>query len=243
MRVSSTGFVRKIETLGTLDGPGIRTVVFLSGCPLRCIYCHNPDMWKAKKKDEVEVEKIMKRLTRMKSFYGKEGGVTFCGGEPLAQPGFLLALAKSCKEEGIHTCLDTSGCGIEETYDEILEYIDLILLDIKGINDEMQKELCGREFDQGPFIKKAQEKKIPLWIRMVIIPGYNDKLLDMDELIKIVKRLDYVEKIELLPYHTLGAKKYESMNIMYPLQNTRAMDVTEINTLQEYVNQKWKEVE
>jgi len=241
MKVSNTGYVRKIETLGTLDGPGIRTVIFLSGCPLRCLYCHNPDMWKIEERDQVDLDAIMHQLIRMKPYYGSEGGVTFCGGEPLMQPNFLLALAKRCKEEGIHTCLDTSGYGVEETFEEILEYIDLILLDIKGLNPGMQKELSGKEFSQAAFIQKAQEKKVPLWIRMVVIPGYNDQKEDMDSLIEMIDKLHYVEKVELLPYHTLGIKKYESMNIEFPLKEIKAMDVRKTNTLQEYINKKRKD--
>lgn len=236
MKESKTGYVAKIETLGTLDGPGIRTVVFLSGCPLRCLYCHNPDMWEKKQQDKVDVETVIQRLKRMKSYYGKDGGVTFCGGEPLSQPEFLLALLKRSKEEGIHTCLDTSGCGRESSFDEILDYTDLILLDIKGLDEEMQLRLTGSNYSQSVFIEKAQAKKIPLWLRMVVIPGINDTLVDMDKLLAIVKKLKYVEKVELLPYHTLGLKKYDSLNIEYPLKDVKAMDQKQCQKLQEYVN-------
>ena len=240
MKASSKGYIRKIETFGTLDGPGIRTVLFFSGCPLRCLYCHNPDMWEVKKDDSVEVEAIMQQLVQMKAYYGKEGGVTFCGGEPLSQPAFLLELAKRCKEEGIHTCLDTSGCGIEDSFDEILKYIDLILLDIKGLNPAMQRILSGKEFDQAPFIKKAQELQIPLWIRMVVIPGYNDKESDMDDLGTIIQNLQNVEKVELLPYHLLGMKKYEELHFEYPLKDVESMSIDKVKELQEYIDEKLK---
>lgn len=240
MKVSK-GYVRKIETMGMLDGPGVRTVVFFSGCPLRCSYCHNPDMWKTQEKDEMTVDELMHKLKRLKPYYGKYGGVTFCGGEALSQPEFLIELLKECKKEGIHTALDTSGFGNEKYYDEILSLVDLILYDLKEVDSERYQKLTSVSMERTEkFLQKAQEYHVPLWIRTVIVPGLNDTEAFMEQLAAKIKTIKNIQKIELLPYHTLGVQKYKDLNMDYPLKDTPAMDKSRIEELQNYLDEQLK---
>lgn len=241
MRLSNraqTGYVRKLETMGTVDGPGIRTVVFLSGCPLRCLFCHNPDMWTHKPEDEVTVDSLVERLKRFKPYYGEDGGVTFCGGEPLNQPDFLYEAMLACKEEGIHTVLDTSGFGRPDRFEDILSVTDLILYDIKGLAPDKYTEMTGVPIQRTQeFLAKAQEMKIPMWIRIVIVPGINDTYDYMDELAAYIAPLHGIERVEILPYHTMGVNKYEELDddYQYPLEGVPAMDGPKAMEMQEYL--------
>lgn len=236
---SIEGYISKIETMGMVDGPGVRTILFLSGCPLRCLFCHNPDMWSTKEENKTSVEEVMKKLRRFKPYYGQEGGVTFCGGEPLAQPKFLLGMMKACKAEGISTCLDTSGFGTPSTFDEILDYTDVILYDIKGLDPKKYKEMTGKTIETtNTFIRKAIEKGVKLWVRIVIIPKYNDTYEYMDQLAAEIKTYKNVDRVELLPYHTLGVNKYPALGLKYPLEGLDAMDQTYCKELQTYLRAK-----
>ncbi len=244
MTQSRVGYVRKLETMGMVDGPGIRTIVFLSGCPLRCLFCHNPDMWKTEKEDAITVEELMKKLRRYKPYYGKEGGVTFCGGEPLNQPEFLLDMMKACKAEGITTCLDTSGFGRQDTFDEILEYTDTVLYDIKGLEEKKYREMVGAPIRvTNVFLEKTQQHNVAIWARIVIVPGFHDTYEYMDDLADYIAPLKNFERIELLPYHTMGVNKYETIGKEYPLEGVPAMEKDRCMELQDYLIAKIKEIQ
>ena len=219
------GKIHSIETMGLVDGPGIRVIVFMQGCALRCKYCHNPDTWSEESDNLFTVDEIVKKIAKFKNYFkASGGGVTFSGGDPLRQPAFLREALKKCKEEGIHTTLDTSGVGFGN-YEEILEYTDLVLFDIKHLTREGYKDLTGLEIDESlKFLEACQKTKTKMWIRQVVIPGITDSLEYILELKKFIKTLENVEKVELLPYHLLGVSKYENMGIKYRLEGVEPMD-------------------
>ncbi len=226
------GNVASIETTGFVDGPGIRVIVFMQGCPLRCLYCHNPDIaFFNDEKTLMSPEQIVNKVLRYKSYFGKEGGVTFSGGEPLKQPEFLLETLKLCKLNGINTALDTSGVG--ENFEELLNYVDTVILDVKAIDNDDYKKLTGLEIDRfNNFLKSVQKKKIDLWIRQVIVPGINDTEENIINLKKFISKLKNVKKVELLPYHDMAKPKYEKLGIEYRLKDTKPMDKVRCNQLQ-----------
>ncbi|NLW15442.1 MAG: pyruvate formate lyase-activating protein [Erysipelothrix sp.] len=242
MRLSNReqiGYVRKLETMGMVDGPGIRTIAFLSGCPLRCLFCHNPDMWEHTQEDETTVEALVNKLKRYKPYYKDTGGVTFCGGEPLNQPKFLYEAMKACKEEGINTVLDTSGFGNVKSFDDILSVTDLILYDIKGLMDDKYRKMTGVPIKvTQTFLEKAQAHEIPIWIRIVIIPGINDSYTYMDELAAYIAPLNNIERVEILPYHTMGVNKYKTIGKEYPLEGVDAMNQEVAKEMQDYLTSK-----
>lgn len=234
------GRIHSIESMGLVDGPGIRTVVFFQGCKLRCLYCHNPDTWSMKDGNEVTSEEILKKLIKFKPYYKSSGGgVTFSGGDPLLQPDFLLELLKKCKENGIHTTIDTAGYGLGN-YDEILKYTDLVLLDIKHINNDGYVHLTGKSnVDFKEFLNSLKNANTRVWIRQVVVPNITDSLEYMDKLSEIINNeIPNVDKIELLPYHVLGENKYESLGINYPLKGVSPMDKTRCEELQKYLLSK-----
>lgn len=218
------GSINKIETLGLVDGPGIRTVVFLSGCKLRCKYCHNPEMWKMQSPNYTPQE-LADRIIRNKPYFKRNnGGVTFSGGEPLLQSEFLIEVFKLLKKENIHIAIDTAGVG-DGNYDEILSYVDLVLLDIKHVTKDDYKELTGIDIDESQkFIESLNKSNKPVWIRQVIVPGLTDSDNYLHSLKEHLKKIKNIEKIEFLPYHTLGKEKYQELGIPYPLKNMEAMD-------------------
>ncbi|WP_029452829.1 pyruvate formate-lyase-activating protein [Clostridium algidicarnis] len=219
------GKIHSIETMGLVDGPGIRVVVFFQGCSLRCAYCHNPDTWNFKGGEEIEALDLIKKISRYKSYFDKSGGgVTFSGGDPLMQPKFLLEVLKLCKENGIKTALDTSGYGLSD-YDEILKYTDLVLFDIKNVSEESYLNLTGKDGKESwRFLHAVEKSNAKIWIRHVVIPGITDSIEHITELSKLIKSIKNVEKVELLPYHTLGLDKYKSMDIKYKLEGIEPMD-------------------
>ena len=238
-----TGYVRKLETMGMVDGPGIRTIAFLSGCPLRCLFCHNPDMWKSDPADKTTVGELVAKLKRYKPYYKDSGGVTFCGGEPLNQPEFLYEAMKACKEEGIHTVLDTSGFGRIDTFEDILSVTDLVLYDIKGLVDEKYRKMTGVPIKvTKEFLRIAQEKAVPLWLRIVIIPGINDTYEYMDDLASYIAPLKYIDRIDILPYHTMGVNKYDDIDMEYPLEGVPAMNKEIAMDMQDYLYKKVDEL-
>jgi len=223
--MSIKGRIHSLETFGTVDGPGVRFVVFLQGCPLRCKYCHNPDTWTYEgAKEEREPEEIFQMIKRYKGYFGKNGGVTITGGEPLLQSEFILELFKLCKKEGIHTAIDTSGYIFNEKVKEVLEYTDLVLLDIKVIDKEIYKKLTGVELESTlNFAKYLEEIGKPVWIRHVIVPGITDDDILLEKLAQYISSMKNLEKVELLPYHRLGEFKYKELGINYPLKGIQEL--------------------
>lgn len=234
------GKINSIETMGLVDGPGVRFVVFMQGCPLRCKFCHNPETWKLDDKaDTYTPEQLLKKILNYKPYFKHNGGVTFSGGEPLMQKEFLLECLKLCKKNDIHTCLDTAGSILD--CEEILKYTDLVLLDIKGTNKENYKEMTKGNFDNAvKFIKLCEKMNKKLWLRVVIVPGINDTKEYVNELIKFIKPIKNVEKIEFLPYHTLGVHKYEELKIDYPLKDVKDMDKDKCKMLENMLKEGLK---
>ncbi len=233
------GFIHSIETFGTLDGPGIRMVVFLQGCPLRCKFCHNPDTWKFNQGEKITPVELLNKAVKYKNYY-KNGGITFSGGEPLFQEEFLIECLKNFKKEGFHTAVDTSGYG-KGDYVEILQYTDLVILDIKGIDKKSHKEMTGVEIDNYLKFKESVIcNKNNIWLKQVIIPGINDTFSHMDQLANEIKdyNSELIEKIELLPYHTLGVQKYKELNIKYPLTDILPMEEEKLKNLKKYLKEK-----
>ena len=228
------GYVHSRESFGTVDGPGIRYVLFLQGCPMRCLYCHNPDTWKPSCGSEVTPEEILREYMSNRSFYRK-GGITVTGGEPLLQIDFLIELLALCKKNGIHTCIDTSGVTYSETnaeykakLDELMKYTDLVLLDVKHIDSEAHKGLTGHGNESIlAFAKYLEAKNIPIWVRHVVLPGYTDDEASLTRLGEFIGRLKNLKALDVLPYHTMGASKYEEMGIEYPLSGKPAATSTD----------------
>ena len=222
------GKIHSVESMGLVDGPGIRVVVFMQGCTLRCLYCHNPDTWTLDgNKDALDFtpEELVNKISRFRSYFEKSGGgVTFSGGDPLNQHEFLKETLKLCKEAVIHTTLDTSGVGFGD-YEEILKYTDLVLYDVKHLTREGYKDMTGIEIDETQkFLEACKKMGTKMWIRQVVVPGKTDSEEYIRELGKFIKTLDNVEKVELLPYHLLGVNKYETLGIKYRLEGLEAMD-------------------
>ena len=219
------GFIHSIETFGTVDGPGVRLVVFFSGCPLRCLYCHNPDTWTQKGATKMDAQEILEIYERNKGFY-TEGGITVSGGEPLLQIDFLIELLKAAKELGIHTCVDTSGITFDkdnhEKFDELIKYVDLFLLDIKHIDDERHKILTGKSnIPVIDFAHYLDANNKDMDIRHVIVEGFTK---DEDELYRLgcfIGTLKHVKYLEVLPYHDMAKTKYKNLGIKYVLEDVK----------------------
>lgn len=219
------GYINSIETMGLVDGPGIRFVVFMQGCKLRCLFCHNPETWNLKKGFTITPEALVKKIVRYKNYFNEQGGVTFSGGEPLLQPEFLLESLKLCKQNGIHTCLDTSGVG-SGNYEEILKYTDLVMMDIKALKPDSYVQMTGQKIEESLyFLELCQKFEKKMWIRQVIIPGMNDTEEYILELKEFISHLKNIEKVEFLPYETLGVPKYEKLGLDYRLKDVSPMDV------------------
>lgn len=219
------GRIHSIESMGLVDGPGIRTVVFLQGCHLRCRYCHNPDTWAAEdaKNQLFSPEDIVTKLLRFKPYFGADGGVTFSGGEPLLQPEFLAETLALCKQAGIHTCLDTAGCGTGD-YERILASTDLLLYDVKHYTEDGYRAVTGRPQEETKrFLACAQAMHIPMWVRHVVVPGLTDGGAHLAGLERYLKTLHGIQRVELLPYHTLGVSKYHTLGIPYSLEDVPPM--------------------
>ena len=224
------GYIHSQETFGTVDGPGVRYVVFTQGCPMRCKYCHNPDTWKPNTGNLISAEEILDQYNKNRSFYSK-GGLTVTGGEPLLQIDFMIDLFTKAKAQNIHTCIDTSGItynpdntAYNEKLDKLMTLTDLVMLDIKHIHPEKHKELTQQE-NKGilAFAKYLEEKNVPLWIRHVVVPTISDNPEDLRELGRFIGKLKNLKALDVLPYHTMGVNKYKEIGLEYPLEGLEAL--------------------
>ena len=219
------GFIHSTESFGTVDGPGVRFVIFLQGCPMRCQYCHNPDTWKMGTGSVRSAQSLINEYQRNAAFYTK-GGITVTGGEALMQIDFLLDLFALAKEQGIHTCLDTSGItyhpdntAYTEKLDKLMKLTDLVMLDIKHIDSQAHKALTGHGNDRIlAFARYLAEKNVPVWIRHVVVPGITDDPQQLTRLGEFIGQLPNVKALDVLPYHIMGVTKYKELNIPYPLE-------------------------
>jgi len=246
------GYIHSIETFGTVDGPGVRFVVFFQGCPMRCQYCHNPDTWDMGDGKEKSVDEILEMFERNRAFY-KTGGITATGGEPMAQMDFLIELFTKAKEKDVHTCLDTSGIFFREEwlsepkddkafvrFQELMKVTDLVMLDIKHMDEEAHVELTGcSNYNILAFAKYLDKIDKPVWIRHVVVPGITYKEEALKQLGEFLKTLSNVEKLEVLPYHTLGENKYEKLGIEYPLEGVPQLAKDEASQAEQTIRKAW----
>ncbi len=230
----ASGRIHSRESFGTVDGPGIRYVLFMQGCPLRCLYCHNPDTWKMTAHREVSTDEILAEYDHNKAFY-KNGGITVSGGEPLLQIDFLLELFEKAKKKGIHTCIDTSGVTFDEKNEEytekldrLLSLTDLVMLDIKHIDSEAHKRLTGRGNENIlAFARHLSDRAVPTWVRHVVVKGYTDSREEHMELGRFLATLKSLKALDVLPYHTMGVTKYKELGIPYPLEGMEAASLAD----------------
>ncbi len=212
--------VHSYESLGTYDGPGIRLVVFLQGCNFRCLYCANPDTITTQGGEKTPIGEILRMAVSQRPFFGKKGGVTFSGGEPTLQAAALLPLVEQLHQEGIHVCIDSNGGTLNDATKALLQEVDLVLLDVKQANPERHKNLTSR--DNATTLATAQylsEIGTPFWMRYVLVPGYSDDPADIIRLCETLKDNPMLQRIEILPYHTLGMHKYEPLGMEYRLKD------------------------
>ncbi len=242
------GKIHSLETFGTVDGPGVRFVVFFQGCPMRCQYCHNPDTWNIEDGEEMSAEEIITRFERNRSFY-QTGGITATGGEPMLQLDFLTELFTKAKEKGIHTCLDTSGIIFPENnpetaklkqIEDLMSVTDLVMLDIKHIKDEEHQKLTGQSNRNIlAFARYLDSIGKPVWIRHVVVPGITFDREELTELGKFLKTLHNVEKLEVLPYHSMGKVKYDNLGMDYILKDTPQLTKAEAKEAEEIIRKAW----
>ena len=233
---NNMGLLHSIETFGAVDGPGIRTVFFLQGCPARCAYCHNPDTWRVGEGHLTTIGEILTRAIRGVPYYGDDGGVTFSGGEPLMQGKFLTEAINALKEEGITSAIDTSGTYFDKDSEAAIAVADLILLDIKHVDAEEFHKLTGRYQDTlFTLIDAINRFGKHVWIRQVILPGYNDTESYIEPLNGFLRRIDHVDKVELLGYHNMAVNKYEKLDIPYKLRDMKPMNRERLAELQSLV--------
>lgn len=236
------GLIHSIETMGLMDGPGLRMVVFLQGCPLRCSYCHNPDSQPFVNQGarQMSPEQILDLARRQRSYFGQEGGITFSGGEPMQQGAFLLACLKLLKEEGIHTAVDTSGFGDSRYWKEILQHTDTLLLDLKAFDRDSFRQLTGADFSvYQRFVSTILEGGFSgnIWLRHVMVPGKTDSEGCMQRLVDLALPLGFlIDRIEILPYHTMGEAKYQQLGLPYPLLGVPPMDTARAKELERLAN-------
>ena len=230
-----TGYIHSTESFGAADGPGVRFLIFMQGCRLRCRYCHNPDTWKIDGGTPVTADEILKKALRFRNYWKDGGGITISGGEPLLQIEFVTELFQKAKAEGIHTTIDTAGNPFtrEEPFfsqfRELMQYTDLLLLDIKEMNPKRHKDLTGADnrniLDMAAYLAEIQK---PVWIRHVLVPGHTDFDEDLDAIGALVETLPNVERVEVLPYHTLGKFKWENLKIPYSLEDVNPPTTAQI---------------
>lgn len=234
------GHIHSIETLAATDGPGIRVAVFLQGCPQRCIYCHNPDTWQKSGGTKYSANEILEKVKRYRPYFKEDGGITISGGEPFLQAEFTKELLKLCKSENINTAVDTCGYYLNDTVKEALAYTDLVLLDIKHTNPDKFKEITKVDYKHtDDFIKYMIETQKPVWIRQVIVPTLTDADEQIYALLDTIKDMN-VKRVDLLPYHSLGVSKWDSLGIEYTLKDTNPPNHETMNKLREIVQKQYK---
>ena len=236
------GYIHSTESFGTVDGPGVRFVIFLQGCPMRCQYCHNPDTWQPNTGERRTPESLLRQYERNQDFY-KKGGITVTGGEALLQIDFLLELFTLAKKRGIHTCLDTSGITYREVrseynqkLDRLMAVTDLVMLDIKHIDPDGHRELTGRD-NAGilAFARYLARKQIPVWIRHVVVPGITDEPGQLTRLGQFLATLPNVKALDVLPYHVMGVAKYDELGLDYPLKGVPAATAAEAKAARQII--------
>ena len=243
-----SGFIHSIESFGTVDGPGVRYVVFFQGCPMRCLYCHNPDTWHMADGQTMTVGQVLAPFRKNRAFYQK-GGITATGGEPLMQLDFLTALFETAKKEGVHTCLDTSGitfrpedAELTARFDRLMAATDLIMLDLKQVIPERHQALTGQSNENIlAFAKYAAEKDKKLWIRHVVVPGWTDDVESLTALGRFMAQLKTVKALDVLPYHTLGVHKYQQMGMPYPLEGVQPLEQKDAERARSVILQAYRE--
>lgn len=232
------GYVHSFESLGAVDGPGLRFVVFLQGCPLRCAYCHNPDTWAFGQGQPYTPEQAAQKALRYAPYWKGSGGVTLSGGEPLMQPGFCAQLFRLLREQGVHTALDTSCMGALSDARSVLAQTSLVLADVKFLSEADYKKYTGGSFVQvQAFLRLAEEMGVPVWVRHVVVPGLTDAPAHIRALGEFVRGFANVQKIELLPFRKLCLPKYEQMGISFPLRDTPEASEQGVAQLQKLLEQ------
>lgn len=238
--MSVKGYVHSLESFGLVDGPGVRYVVFLQGCKMRCKFCHNPETWSAEGGEEYTAEELFKKAYRYKNYWKQNGGITVSGGEPLLQIEFVTEFFRLAKQKGINTVLDTAGQPFSENdewlekFKALMEYTDLVMLDLKEMDAKLHHDLTG--FGNENVLKMAQwlsDNNKPMWIRHVLVPGVTDDESGLREMKRFIDTLNGVERVEILPYHTLGMFKWEKLGIPYPLDGVRTPTDEEVKKAEE----------
>lgn len=238
--MSVKGYVHSLESFGLVDGPGVRYVVFLQGCKMRCKFCHNPETWSAEGGEEYTAEELFKKAYRYKNYWKKNGGITVSGGEPLLQIDFVTEFFRLAKQKDINTVLDTAGQPFSESdewlekFKALMEYTDLVMLDLKEMDGNLHHDLTG--FGNENVLKMAQwlsDNNKPMWIRHVLVPGVTDDESGLREMKRFIDTLSGVERVEILPYHTLGMFKWEKLGIPYPLDGVRTPTDEEVRKAEE----------
>ena len=217
-----SGKIHSTESMGTMDGPGVRFVLFMQGCPMRCKFCHNPDTWDPSGGKEMTTRELMSKILSCKPYFTNSGGVTFSGGEPFMQPKFLKEMLKKCKENRIHTAIDTCGFYGRQAAEKVLKYTDLFLLGLKHMDPEKHIQLTGKENSQPLDLARfLAEKKKKFWVRYVLIPGVTNSKKDIEKLAVFLSTLGSLELVELLPYHRLGLSKWKGLGMNNELKTIR----------------------
>ncbi len=239
-RQGLSGYIHSYETMGTVDGPGMRFVLFLTGCPLRCQYCHNPDTWQLKNGNLVRVDEVMDEIGKYTDFLiDSGGGVTISGGEPLFQPRFLSNILRRCKQIGLHTAVDTSGFLGRRMTDPMLADTDLVLLDIKSSVPDVYKAVTGANVEPTlEFARRLDADGTPVWIRYVLVPGLTDDFDNVEGVAGFVATLANVERVEILPFHKMGEHKWETLNLEYRLKNTEPPTKDLVERVQDQFRQR-----
>ncbi len=237
------GRIHSVESFGSADGPGVRFLIFLKGCNLRCRYCHNPDTWNPESKDLRTADELLNQAERYRPYWGKDGGITVSGGEPLLQIDFLIDLFRKAKQRNISTCIDTAGQPFSRTepffskFEELMEYTDLLLVDIKHIDPHQHRLLTGKSNENIlDMLKYLDEIHQPVWIRHVLVPGITDDDTWLHQTRAFLSSLHNIERIDVLPYHTLGIHKYEALGIPYSLAGVNPPSAERIENARRILN-------